>query len=42
MSLSIEVGDLFNNVVGKDVIVIHGCNAKGVMGSGFAALVKKH
>lgn len=46
MSLKIEVGDVFNELLvkheaGKPVIFMHGCNAQGVMGSGVAALVKK-
>lgn len=46
MSLKIESGDAFNalyelNEAGKPSIFIHGCNAKGVMGSGVASLVKK-
>lgn len=46
MALKIESGDVFNealakNEAGKPVILAHGCNAQGVMGSGVAALVKK-
>lgn len=42
MALKIEVGDLFNETKGKeDCILVHGCNAQGVMGSGVAAIVKK-
>ncbi len=42
MALKIEVGDLFNATLGKeDTILVHGCNAQGVMGSGVAAIVKK-
>jgi O-acetyl-ADP-ribose deacetylase (regulator of RNase III) len=42
MSLKIEVGDLFNETMGKeDCILVHGCNAQGIMGSGVAAVVKK-
>lgn len=42
MGLKIEVGDLFNETQGKeDCILVHGCNAQGVMGSGVAAVVKK-
>lgn len=39
--LSIKVGDMFTETMGKRCLVIHGCNAQGVMGSGVAALVKK-
>ncbi len=40
--LKIEVGDLFNAVDGKrECLLVHGCNAQGVMGSGVAAIVKK-
>lgn len=46
MALRIESGDVFNELLkkhdkGEPVIFVHGCNAKGVMGSGVAALVKK-
>jgi O-acetyl-ADP-ribose deacetylase (regulator of RNase III) len=46
MALKIESGDLFNAALekkeaNKPVILVHGCNAQGVMGSGVAALVKK-
>jgi O-acetyl-ADP-ribose deacetylase (regulator of RNase III) len=46
MPLKIESGDVFNELLkrheaGEGVIFVHGCNAKGVMGSGVAALVKK-
>lgn len=41
MSLKIEVGDLFNAAANTDCIIVHGCNAQGKMGSGFAAIVKK-
>lgn len=46
MALKIESGDVFNELYykaekGEPVIFVHGCNAKGVMGSGVAALVKK-
>src|SRR5437763_9109582 len=46
MTLKIDSGDVFNEALamheaGKNVILIHGCNAQGVMGSGVAALVKK-
>lgn len=46
MALKIESGDVFNALYYKaekdePVIFVHGCNAKGVMGSGVAALVKK-
>jgi O-acetyl-ADP-ribose deacetylase (regulator of RNase III) len=46
MTLKIETGDVFNELYfkaekGEPVIFVHGCNARGVMGSGVAALVKK-
>lgn len=41
MSFKIEVGDIFNAILDKDCVFIHGCNAQGVMGSGVAAIVKK-
>lgn len=41
MALEIKVGDMFTETLGKQVIIIHGCNAQGVMGSGVAAIVKK-
>ena len=42
MGLKIESGDLFNATLGKEnAILVHGCNAQGVMGSGVAAIVKK-
>jgi O-acetyl-ADP-ribose deacetylase (regulator of RNase III) len=42
MTLKIEVGDLFNETLNNDkTILVHGCNAQGVMGSGVAAIVKK-
>lgn len=41
MSLEIIYGDLFNEVMGKECILSHGCNAQGVFGAGVAALVKK-
>lgn len=41
MSLKIEVGDLFNAVMDSNAVLVHGCNAQGVMGSGVAATVKK-
>jgi O-acetyl-ADP-ribose deacetylase (regulator of RNase III) len=46
MTLKIESGDVFNEALmykekNKPVILVHGCNAQGVMGSGVAALVKK-
>lgn len=40
MTLKIETGDIFNVIANKDVVFIHGCNAKGVMGSGIAKIVK--
>lgn len=43
MALDIQVGDLFNATMDKRCLVVHGCNAMGVMGSGVAKLVKdKH
>lgn len=46
MALKIESGDVFNEALRmnedrKPVILVHGCNAAGVMGSACAALVKK-
>lgn len=46
MALKIVSGDVFNELLAmnekrKAVIFVHGCNAKGVMGSGVASLVKK-
>lgn len=46
MALKIVSGDVFNEALAfdeknKPVILVHGCNAQGVMGSGVAALVKK-
>ena len=38
MSFIIKYGDLFENV--KHGHIVHGCNAQGVMGSGFAALIR--
>ena len=35
---TMENGDLFGNV--EHGLIVHGCNAQGVMGSGFAALVR--
>ncbi len=42
MALKIEVGDVFNEILSRDddIVFVHGCNAKGVMGSGVAAIVK--
>lgn len=40
MALDIKVGDIFNETAGKKCLLIHGCNAQGVMGSGIAKLVK--
>jgi len=40
MALDIQIGDLFNATAGKRCLVVHGCNAQGVMGSGFAKVVK--
>ncbi len=41
MALDIQVGDMFN-AAARDghCLVIHGCNAQGVMGSGVAKIVK--
>ena len=39
--LSIKVGDMFSETMGQQCIIVHGCNAQGVMGSGVAAIVKK-
>lgn len=42
MALEIKVGDMFTETLNKKgVMIVHGCNAQGVMGSGVAALVKK-
>lgn len=41
MSLEIKVGDMFTETLDKKCVIIHGCNAQGVMGSGVAAIVKK-
>lgn len=40
MSLEIEIGDMFTNTLERDCVIIHGCNAQGVMGSGVAKIVK--
>ena len=40
MILKIETGDIFNAILNRDVVFMHGCNAKGVMGSGIAKIVK--
>jgi len=40
MALDIQIGDLFNATAGKRCLVVHGCNAKGVMGSGVAKIIK--
>lgn len=37
--LQIKHGDLFDNVK-KNAIIVHGCNAQGKMGSGFAKLIR--
>lgn len=39
MALKFKAGDLFENVEHGDIIT-HGCNAQGVMGSGFAAQLR--
>lgn len=39
--LEIKNGDLFINA-GKPAIIAHGCNTKGVMGSGFARRLRNH
>lgn len=41
MTLRIESGDLFNEAMGKRVVIAHGCNKQGKMASGFAGIVKK-
>lgn len=38
MSFTIKYGDLFENV--EHGHIVHGCNAQGAMGSGFAALIR--
>lgn len=40
MTLKIKVGDLFEHAT-ANCIIAHGCNAQGVMGSGFALEIKK-
>lgn len=40
MALKIEVGDMFTNTLERDCVIIHGCNAQGVMGSGVAKIVR--
>lgn len=41
MSLEIIVGDMFTETLGKDnIIICHGCNSQGVMGSGVAKIVR--
>jgi O-acetyl-ADP-ribose deacetylase (regulator of RNase III) len=40
MALEIKVGDLFNETLSTKCVIIHGCNAQGVMGSGVAKIVK--
>lgn len=39
MSFNIKVGDMFANVT--EGYIMHGCNAKGVMGSGVANIVRQ-
>ena len=39
MPFKVEIGDLFANV--EHGLIMHGCNAQGVMGSGVAAIVKR-
>lgn len=41
MTLKIEIGDMFTETLGQQCLIVHGCNAQGVMGSGVAAIVKK-
>lgn len=46
MALKIVSGDVFNealalNEAGKPVVLVHGCNAQGVMGSGVASIIKR-
>jgi hypothetical protein len=38
--LEIKTGDLFDNAT-RDCIIMHGCNAQGVMESGFARQVRE-
>ncbi len=38
--LEIKSGDVFNEIMEQKVLMVHGCNAQGVMGSGVAKLVK--
>ncbi len=38
--LEIKIGDIFNATVGHKCLLVHGCNAQGVMGSGIAKIVK--
>lgn len=40
MALKIEVGDIFNEITGKDCIMVHGCNSLGVQGSGVAKIAR--
>lgn len=40
MSFEIKEGDLFASV--EEGFIVHGCNAQGVMGSGFAKLVRAY
>ena len=40
MALKIKHGDLFKHAT-SNCIIAHGCNAKGVMGSGFARQIKE-
>lgn len=39
--LTIKQGDLFEAATKERCIIAHGCNAQGVMGSGFALLIRK-
>jgi O-acetyl-ADP-ribose deacetylase (regulator of RNase III) len=40
--LEIRVGDMFTETLNQEgIIIVHGCNAQGVMGSGVAAIMKK-
>lgn len=39
MTFEVKVGDLFENVT--EGFIMHGCNAQGVMGSGFAKIIRE-
>lgn len=38
--MNIKVGNVFESLLEPNSMVVHGCNAQGVMGSGVAAIVK--